>query len=805
MSDTHIKPSEQPIAKLSFDDFKAIVIADYRVAVESRFVSLLGRKEVLTGKAKFGVFGDGKELAQIAMAKVFQLGDWRSGYYRDQTFMFAAGIFTVYQFFSQLYAHPDVEADPSSAGRQMNSHFATRMLTPEGRWVDQTLMKNSASDISTTGGQMPRLLGFGLASKLYRNNPELADLNQFSNGGNEVAFGTVGNASTSEGVFLEAVNAAGVRQIPTVISVWDDGYGISVPNEIQTTKADISEVLKGFQRDENGEGFEIFKVKGWDYPGLCETYEQAAKISREQHIPVLIHVTEMTQPQGHSSSGSHERYKSKERLAWEKEFDCIAKMRAWMIESSIADERELAEIERGVKDYVRTEQRRAWSDYNRALKKEVDEAITLLAAIPDETVQVLFNELKSISEPSLREVYCTVRRVIRLLRNVQSEEKKALLLWYEQKQQVNRERYNSHLFTDTVESPKHVPMVAAEYTEESKTVDGREVLNACFDANFARDPKLVAFGEDVGKIGDVNQGFAGLQAKYGEQRIFDTGIRESAIIGQGMGLAMRGLRPIAEIQYIDYLVYGLTVLTDDLASLSYRTKGGQKAPLIIRTRGHRLEGIWHSGSPMSMILGSMRGIHVCVPRNMTQAAGMYNTLLRSDEPALIVECLNGYRLKERMPVNVGDFTVPLGKAEIVREGRDVTVVSYGSTLRVVQEASVELEKLGISIEIVDPQTLQPFDEEHLCAQSLGKTNKLLVVDEDVPGGASAFILQQILEVQNGYYHLDGQPRTLTAKAHRPPYGSDGDYFSKPSADDVIEAVYALMHEANPKDYPALFS
>ncbi|MFC7523554.1 thiamine pyrophosphate-dependent enzyme [Parapedobacter sp. GCM10030251] len=804
MSNTHIKPSEQPVAKLSFDDFKTIVIADYRIAVESRFVSLLGRKEVLTGKAKFGVFGDGKELAQIAMAKVFQLGDWRSGYYRDQTFMFASGIFTVYQFFSQLYAHPDVEADPSSAGRQMNSHFATRMLTPEGRWVDQTLMKNSASDISTTGGQMPRLLGFGLASKLYRNNADLAGFGQFSNGGNEVAFGTVGNASTSEGVFLEAVNAAGVRQIPTVISIWDDGYGISVPNEIQTTKADISEVLRGFQRDEKGAGFEIFKVKGWDYPGLCETYERAAQISREQHIPVLIHVTEMTQPLGHSSSGSHERYKSRERLAWEKEFDCIAKMRAWMIESSIADEGELAEIERGVKEHVRAEQRKAWADYNRALKKEVDEALGLLSVIPDETVQVLLNELRSITEPSLKEVYSTVRRVIRLLRHVQSEEKTALLSWYDQKQQVNRDRYNSHLFTDTVESPKHIPVVSAEYDIDSKTVDGREVLNACFDANFARDPRLVAFGEDVGKIGDVNQGFAGLQAKYGENRIFDTGIRESAIIGQGMGMAMRGLRPIAEIQYIDYLVYGLTVLTDDLASLSYRTKGGQKAPLIIRTRGHRLEGIWHSGSPMSMILGSMRGIHVCVPRNMTQAAGMYNTLLRSDEPALVVECLNGYRLKERMPVNVGEFTVPLGKAEIVREGRDVTVVSYGSTLRVVQEASSELEKLGISIEIVDPQTLQPFDEEHLCAQSLSKTNKLLVVDEDVPGGASAFILQQILEEQNGYYHLDGQPRTLSAKAHRPPYGSDGDYFSKPSADDVIEAVYAIMHEASPKDYPDLF-
>ncbi len=805
MSDTHIKQSEYPTrTKLSYDDFKSIVIDDYRIAVESRSVSLLGRKEVLTGKAKFGVFGDGKELAQIALAKVFQLGDWRSGYYRDQTFMFATGIVSVYQFFSQLYAHPDVDADPSSAGRQMNSHFATRMLTPEGQWVDQTLMKNVAADISTTGGQMPRLLGFGLASKMYRNNPDLVGMSTFSNHGNEVAFGTVGNASTSEGVFFEAVNTAGVRQIPVVISIWDDGYGISVSNEVQTTKADISEVLKGFQRDEKGDGLEIFKVKGWDYPGLCETYELAAKISREQHIPVLIHVTEMTQPQGHSSSGSHERYKSTERLAWEEEYDCIARMRAWMIESGIAGDDELAAMEKTLKDRVRAEQRRAWADYNKTLKKEVDEAIGLLTAIPHETTQILLSELKSFTEPSLKEVYGTVRRAIRLLRTIPSDAKSALIAWYNDKQQVNHGRYNSHLFSETAEAPHHVPVVAAAYGPDSKPVDGREVLNSCFDANFARDVRIVAFGEDVGKIGDVNQGFAGLQAKYGEHRIFDTGIREAAIIGQGMGLAMRGLRPIAEIQYLDYLVYGLTVLTDDVASLSYRTRGGQKAPLIVRTRGHRLEGIWHSGSPMSMILGALRGIHVCVPRNMTQAAGMYNTLLRSDEPALVIECLNGYRIKERMPTNIGEFTIPLGNAEIIRPGEDVTVVSYGSTLRVVQEASAELVKLGISIEIVDPQTLQPFDKEHLCAQSLSKTNKLLVVDEDVPGGASAFILQQVLEVQNGYYHLDGQPRTLTAKAHRPPYGSDGDYFSKPSADDVIEAVYAIMHESNPQQYPALF-
>lgn len=805
MSEANIeRSSTQRPSSLSFDDFKQIVLEDYRIAFLSRSVSLLGRKEVLTGKAKFGVFGDGKELAQIALAKVFELGDWRSGYYRDQTFMLASGLVNVYEFFSQMYAHPSLEADPSSAGRQMNSHFATRLLTPEGRWLDQTLMKNSAADISTTGGQMPRMLGLAMASKLYRQNQELEDMTQFSNKGNEVVFGTIGNASTSEGVFFEAVNAAGVRQIPIVLSVWDDGYGISVPNDIQTTKADISEVLRGFQRDEKGEGLEIFKVKGWDYPGLCEIYERAAAISREKHIPVLVHVTEMTQPQGHSSSGSHERYKSAERLAWEAENDCIAKMRAWMLESGIADEGQLAQLEKAVKDEVRAEQRRAWTDYNNFLRAEHREALEHILVFDEPKVQALANEMKSLAEPSLHEVYAGARRVIRILRGKQDEAKTKLLAWYQQKTEANRDRYNSYLFTETVDAPAQVPVVDPVYEDNASRVDGREVLNACFDANFARDARVVAFGEDVGKIGDVNQGFAGLQSKYGELRVFDTGIRESAIIGQGLGMAMRGLRPIAEIQYLDYLVYGLTVLTDDLASLSYRTKGGQKAPLIVRTRGHRLEGIWHSGSPISMILGSMRGVHLCVPRNMTQAAGMYNTLLRSDEPALVIECLNGYRLKERKPSNVGEFTVPLGKAEIVREGTDVTVVSYGSTLRIVREAALTLAKHGISIEIVDPQTLQPFDLDGLCVESLRKTNRLLVVDEDVPGGASAFILQQILEVQNGYYYLDGKPRTLTAKAHRPPYGSDGDYFSKPAADDVIEAVYAIMSDSNPDQFPPLF-
>lgn len=794
----------QQSPNLSFDDFKQIVLHDYRVAFMSRTVSLLGRKEVLTGKAKFGVFGDGKELAQIAMAKVFELGDWRAGYYRDQTFMFASGLISVYQFFSQMYAYPDLEADPSSAGRQMNSHFATRLLTPEGKWLDQTLMKNSSADISTTGGQMPRMLGLAMASKLYRNNPELSDMTHFSNQGNEVVFGTVGNASTSEGVFFEAVNAAGVRQVPMVLSIWDDGYGISVPNEIQTTKSDISEVLRGFQRDEKGEGLEIFKVKGWDYPGLCEIYERAAAVSRDAHIPVLIHVTEMTQPQGHSSSGSHERYKSKERLVWEAENDCIAKMRDWMIESGIADDGELTEMENSVKKEVKAEQKRAWTDYSNFLRAEYREALERISKFDEPKVQALAKEMRSMTEPSLHEVFGVLRRVIRILRGKSNPEKSELLRWYKQKTEANYDRYNSFLYTNTAEAPGQVPVIAPTYDENAPRVDGREILNACFNANFSRDARLVAFGEDVGKIGDVNQGFAGLQDVYGELRIFDTGIRESAIIGQGLGMAMRGLRPIAEIQYLDYLVYGLTVLTDDLATLSYRTKGGQKAPLIVRTRGHRLEGIWHSGSPISMILGSMRGVHLCVPRNMTQAAGMYNTLLRSDEPGLVIECLNGYRLKERMPANVGEFTVPLGKAEIVREGTDVTVVSYGSTLRIVSEASLTLAKHGISIEIVDPQTLQPFDLDGLCAQSLSKTNRLLVVDEDVPGGASAFILQQILEVQNGYYYLDGQPRTLAAKAHRPPYGSDGDYFSKPSADDVVEAVYAIMSDSDPERFPPLF-
>ena len=793
-------------SELSFDDFKKIVVEDYKIAYESRQASLLGRKEVLTGKAKFGIFGDGKELPQIAMAKAFKNGDWRSGYYRDQTFAFAAGICTIKEFFAQLYANPDVTADPASAGRQMNCHFATRSLNEDGSWKDLTAMKNSSSDIAPTGGQMARLVGLAYASKLYRQNPELDYLKNFSVGGNEVAFGTIGNASTSEGVFFEAINAAGVLQIPMAMSVWDDGYGISVPAKYQTTKEDISEILKGFQRDENNPGYEIYKVKGWDYPALCETYQQAIQVCRDEHVPVLIHVTEVTQPQGHSTSGSHERYKDKARLAWEREYDCIRQMRLWMLESAIITEEELQQIENTAKELVREAQKEAWNEFLAAIKIEKDEALELIGNLPNAKTALkrITDTLAATPDAQRKELISAARRALRLTVEHITPEREALLNWYEQQKANNEERYNSKLFTDGSETPDNIRVEPAAYTEQSKMVDGRELLNACFDANFARDQRLVAFGEDLGAIGDVNQGFAGLQAKYGELRISDTGIREMTIVGQGIGLALRGLKPIAEIQYLDYLLYALNILSDDLASLSYRTKGGQKAPVIIRTRGHRLEGVWHSGSPIALILGSLRGLHLCVPRNMTQAAGMYNTLLRADEPALVIECLNGYRLKEMMPENVGDYTVPLGKAEVIRTGTDITIVSYGSTLRVVEEAAEELAELGISVEIIDPQTLLPFDHEHLCAASLKKTNKLLIVDEDVPGGGSAYILQQVLEIQGGYYHLDGQPQTLTAKAHRTPYGTDGDYFTKPSVDDVIETVYNMMHDYNNTKFPAIF-
>lgn len=797
-------------AELSFDDFKKIVIDDYRIGYESRQASLIGRREVLTGKAKFGIFGDGKEVAQLAMAKAFRAGDWRAGYYRDQTFMFATGMSNMKEFFAQLYANPDIEKDPASGGRQMNCHYATRFVNTDGSWVNQVETMNSSSDISTTAGQIPRLLGLAYASKLYRQNKELDYLKQFSINGNEVAFGSVGNGATSEGSFFETFNAGGVLQVPMAISIWDDAYAISVPANLQTTKEDISEVLKGFQRENGSNGYEIFKVRGWDYIALCETYERAINICREEHVPVLIHVTEMTQPQGHSTSGSHERYKSKERLAWEDEHDCLLKMREWMIASAIITEIELEELEAEAKRFVRECQREAANELAVVIKGEIEEVSGLLEAFAEkvpsqrETISALSAGLSSSIDAGRREIFSAIRKALRLTTTENNIERQLLTEWLKVEGAKNADRYNSKLFTGTPESPLYVPVVPAIYSDDAKVIDGREVLNAAFDANFARDKSIVAFGEDLGAIGDVNQGFAGLQAKYGDIRISDTGIRETSIIGQGMGLAMRGLRPIAEIQYLDYLIYAITIISDDIASLSYRTMGGQKAPLIIRTRGHRLEGIWHSGSPMSVILGSMRGFHICVPRNMTQAAGMYNTLLRGDEPALVIECLNGYRLKEKLPANVGDFTVPLGKAEVLKEGNDITVVSYGSTLRIVQEASDELAAMGINIEVIDPQTLYPFDTENVCGASLKKTSKLLVVDEDLPGAGSAYILQKILEGQNGYYALDAQPKTLTAKEHRPPYGSDGDYFSKPSVDDVIEIVYAMMNEANPSKYPAIY-
>ncbi|MBS1501009.1 MAG: transketolase [Bacteroidetes bacterium] len=796
-------------AELSFDDFKKIVINDYRIGFESRQASLIGRREVLTGKAKFGIFGDGKEVAQLAMAKAFRPGDWRAGYYRDQTFMFATGMSNLKEFFAQLYAHPDIEKDPASAGRQMNCHYATRYVNADGTWSNQSETLNCAADISTTGGHMPRLLGLAYASKLYRENKELDYLKDFSINGNEVAFGTIGNGATSEGMFFEAFNAAGVLQVPMAISIWDDAYAISVPAKLQTTKEDISEILKGFQREDGTNGYEIFKVRGWDYVALCETYERAIAVCRAEHVPVLIHVTEMTQPQGHSTSGSHERYKSKERLAWENEHDCLLQMRKWMIESAIATEEEMDELEMTAKKHVRECQREAWAEFEGEIFEELNQVSDLISRIAESSAQAgeltdIISSLKAIIDPGRKDVISAGRKALRITAKENPAGRQELADWLAEQKQQNDERFNSKLFTGTFKSPLLVPVVPAEYDEDGKLLDGREVLNACFDANFERDKSIVAFGEDVGAIGDVNQGFAGLQNKYSDLRIFDTGIREATIVGQGMGLAMRGLRPIAEIQYLDYLLYCVTVLSDDLATLSYRTRGGQKAPVIVRTRGHRLEGIWHSGSPLGLILNAMRGLHICVPRDMTQAAGMYNTLLRGDEPALVIECLNGYRLKEKLPSNVGEFTVPLGEAEVLKEGSDVTVISYGSTLRIVREAAEDLEKMDIHIEVIDPQTLYPFDIKNVCGESLKKTNKLLVVDEDVPGGASAYILQKVLEAQNGYYLLDSQPKTLSAKEHRPPYGTDGDYFSKPSADDVIEAVYAIMNEANPEKYPAIY-
>ncbi|MCB0481897.1 MAG: transketolase [Flavobacteriales bacterium] len=787
---------------------KQEILNDYKLAVESRETSLLGRREVLTGKAKFGIFGDGKELAQIALAKQWKNGDWRSGYYRDQTMMMAAKLVNIQQFFAQLYAHPDAQMDPSSAGRQMNGHYASRFINEEGNWLNQMERKNSSADVSPTASQMPRLLGLAYASTFYRNSPELKDKKHFSKKGNEVAFGTIGDASTSEGMFWEALNAAGVLKVPLVMSVWDDGHGISVPKEFQTIKASISEALAGFQRKDKGPGFEIFKVKGWDYRNLCLTYDEAVRVAREEHVPVLVHVEEVTQPQGHSTSGSHERYKSKERLEWETEYDCIHQFGKWIVEIGAATDDELKTIQDQARKTVRDAKKNAWDSFTNSIKEEKKTAEQMLGKLASSSANKVFIEkiakdLSAQSEPERKALVMAVKKALRFTRDEKNAFKTEVSTWLKKYVDENNQRYGSHLYSESKYSALNVEPIEAEYSGD-KMVDGREIIRDNFNAQLAKKPELIIFGEDSGKIGGVNQGLEGLQDKFGVHRVFDTGIRECTIVGQAIGMAMRGLRPIAEIQYLDYLHYAIQILSDDLATVQYRTKGGQKAPVIIRTRGHRLEGIWHSGSPMGMIINALRGVHICVPRNMTQAAGFYNTLLEAEEPAIVVESLNGYRLKEKEPTNFGSFKTPLGIPEIMVEGRDITLVTYGSMVRMAQESAKQLLEVGISVEVIDIQTLLPFDLEHAIVESLKKTNRLLILDEDVPGGASAFILQQVLENQGGYRYLDADPKTLTAKEHRPAYGSDGDYFSKPSLEDIFDAAYAIMNEADPAKFPGIY-
>ncbi|WP_454982075.1 thiamine pyrophosphate-dependent enzyme [Capnocytophaga granulosa] len=787
------------------EDLRRQVLEDYMIAVLSRECSLAGRREVLTGKAKFGIFGDGKELPQIAMAHAFRKGDFRSGYYRDQTFMMAIGEYTPKQFFAGIYADNDVTHEPHSGGRQMGGHFATHSLDEKGNWKRLVDQYNTASDVSCTAGQIPRLVGLAQASKIYRNLA-LPNSEAFSNNGNEVAWGTIGNASTSEGLFFEAFNAIGVMQVPVVMSVWDDNYGISVPASYHTVKESISEALKGFQRDANHKGFEICTVKGWDYPTLVETYARAGHLARTEHIPSLIHVTELTQPQGHSTSGSHERYKSQQRLEWEKEYDCNVQFRKWIIESGLASETELQAIEAEAKREVKEAREKAWNEYQAPIKTAKRDLINLLYEMEKECfnsleISHLKDALAEIENPLYRDVISTARKVLRYAAGEENQATENLKKWLRETLEKLQDRYSSHLYSEDEKNPLFVPQVAPQYAPDAPEVDGRIVLRDNFDALFAKYPNLLTFGEDTGKIGDVNQGLEGLQEKYGVIRIDDTSIRESSIIGQGVGMAMRGLRPIAEIQYLDYTPYALQTLTDDLATLSYRTCGYQKAPLIVRTRGHRLEGIWHSGSPMAGLLNFLRGVYFLVPRNMTKAAGFYNTLLQGNQPAFVVECLNGYRTKELLPSNLGEFTTPIGVVEKIREGRDITVVSYGSTLRIVEQAAKELDKVDISIEIIDVQSLIPFDINHDTVKSIQKTNNLLIVDEDVEGGASAYLMQEIVEKQNAYRYLDSKPQTLTAKSHRPAYASDGDYFSKPNVEDVFEKVYAIMNEINPIKYP----
>ena len=802
---------------VDFETFKQEILNDFRLACVSREASLLGRREVLTGKAKFGIFGDGKELAQIALAKQFRNGDFRSGYYRDQTLMLAINQLTIQQYFAGLYAHTDVEADPLSGGRQMGGHYATRNIDEKGEWVNLMNRPNSSSDISPTAGQMPRLLGLAQASKVYREHPTLKDLEEFkkfTNGGNEVAFGTIGDASTSEGPFWETINAAGVLQVPMVMSVWDDGYGISVPRHHQTTKDSISEALSGMQRTKDKPGYEIFVTKGWDYVHMCETFEKATKIAREEHVPVLVHVKEVNQPQGHSTSGSHERYKSKDRLNWEVEYDCINKFKEWIINFNtdgliIATTEEIEEIQKEAKTYVRDQKSLAWKEYSDTIKIDLNTALTLMKAVAEESQNGVFIQkeiegLERAMEPIRKDIFNAARKVLRTVRGENIPSRIALSAWIRQQIEVNKDRYSSHLYSESDKSALKITSVPPTYEAEPAMEDGRIILKENYRKLFERYPQALIFGEDAGKIGGVNQTLEGLQDQFGTLRVADTGIRECTIIGQGIGMAMRGLRPIAEIQYLDYLLYAIQVLSDDLATVQYRTKGGQKAPLIISTRGHRLEGIWHSGSPMGMIVNALRGIYVCVPRNMTKAAGFYNTLLQADDAALVIEPLNGYRAKEPLPTNIGDFTTPLGIPEIVKEGNDLTIVSYGSTFNICEIAVKQLEEVGISVELIDVQTLLPFDINHVIKESLTKTSRLLIIDEDVSSGASGYMLDKILVEQNAYSVLDSAPATLSAKDHRPAYGTDGDYFSKPSVDDIFEKAYEIMNEAEPIKFPSLY-
>lgn len=802
---------------LDFQTFKKEVLDDYRLAWLSREASLLGRKEVLTGKAKFGIFGDGKELAQIALAKQFQNGDFRSGYYRDQTLMMAIDQLNIQQYFAGLYGHTDVEVEPQSAGRQMGGHYSTRNIDENGEWKNLMEQKNSSADISPTAGQMPRLLGLAQASKIYRNHPTLKDLEKFkkfTNGGNEVAFGTIGDASTSEGPFWETINAAGVLQVPMVMSVWDDGFGISVPRELQTTKGSISEALAGMQRTADKPGYEIFITKGWDYAHLCETYEKAVKLAREEQIPVLIHVKEVNQPQGHSTSGSHERYKSEERLVWETEFDCINKFKEWILKFNadgeiIATEEELEAIQKAAKVSVREQKNAAWKAFTDDIKEDIANALSYMKAVASESPNSVFinkevEALEKAFEPTRKDILTIARKVLRMVREENTASKAALSAWIKNRIEDNFDRYSSHLHSQSKYAALNIEALAPTYDGSNTQEDGRIILRDNYKKILEKYPEALVFGEDAGKIGGVNQTLEGMQDQFGTLRVTDTGIRECTIIGQGIGMAMRGLRPIAEIQYLDYLLYAVQVLSDDLATVQYRTKGGQKAPLIISTRGHRLEGIWHSGSPMGMIVNSLRGIHVCVPRNMTKAAGFYNLLMEADEPALVIEPLNGYRTKELMPTNIGEFKEAIGIPEIVKTGSDITLVSYGSTFNLCEVAVKQLTELGIDVELIDVQTLLPFDINHTIKDSLAKTNRLIIVDEDVSSGATGFILDKILVEQKAYVHLDSAPETMSAKDHRPAYGSDGDYFSKPSIDDIVEKIYKIMHEVNPEKYPSIY-